>query len=235
MEAEFVKFPSTPHLLWLGKEPVRKDKLMSTNEAKAFLQNPVVIEEKVDGANIGISFDSSGNLMVQNRGNSLERGTRGQFIRLWAWLSQRESSLLSVLEDSLILFGEWCYAKHSIHYTRLPDLFLGFDVFNKDAQKFMNANRRDLILRNLGLTSVPFVASGVFELDDIPQLIGESSLYDGPMEGVYLRQEDANWLVMRAKVVRAEFVQQMGIHWSRQPLVSNTVRRKSPDVFGEKY
>ena len=32
----------------------------------------MTIEEKVDGANLGVSFDSHGNLIAQNRGNVLE-------------------------------------------------------------------------------------------------------------------------------------------------------------------
>jgi len=220
---DFIKFPSTPHLLWLGETSIRKDKVMTIEEAHEFLRNPVTIEEKVDGANIGISFDSSGSLLVQNRGNSLERQVKGQFSALWNWLSRHESNLLTALEDHLILFGEWCYARHSIHYTRLPDFFLAFDVFDKRNQKFMSCIRRDLIVHQVNLVSVPKIAAGLYSLAEIPRLIGRSSLYEGPMEGVYLRQEDESWLTRRAKVVRGEFVQQMSIHWSRKPLVANSL------------
>lgn len=225
MESEFLKFPSTPHLLWLSSEPLRKEKLLSFAEAQELLSGPVVIEEKVDGANIGISFDPGGQLLVQNRGNSVEPGTAGQFTRLWSWLAQRESSLIETLEDKLILFGEWCYVRHSIHYTQLPDYFLAFDVLDKRERKFMNTSRRDRLVHNLGLFTVPLVAKGVFNLDAIPFLIGKSSLYDGLMEGVYIRQECERWLVRRAKVVRSEFVQQISAHWSKQRLVHNRLRQ----------
>jgi len=36
----------------------------------------------------------------------------------------------------VILYGEWCYAKHSIHYTMLPDYFIAFDIFLKSAQRY---------------------------------------------------------------------------------------------------
>lgn len=221
MKAEFVKFPATPHLLWLGTAAAREDKVLSKAEAESFLSQAVIVEEKVDGANIGISVDSNGNLRVQNRGSIVEPGTKGQFAPLWAWLSQRESRLLDALEDRLILFGEWCYARHSIHYTRLPDFFLVFDVFDRSEERFMNSRRRGTIAAQLQLASVPQIAVGVFCLNDIPRLIGPSSLYDGSMEGIYLRHEDESWLRRRGKVVRAEFVQQMGEHWSKQPVVPN--------------
>ncbi len=224
MSSDFVKFPTTPHLLWLASAAAREDKVLSRIEADSFLSQSVIVEEKVDGANLGISFDTHGNLMAQNRGNLVERGTKGQFASLWTWLSGRESNLFDALEDRLILFGEWCYARHSIHYTRLPDFFLVFDIFDKQEQRFMCSLRRDQIVGELKLATVPRVDAGVFSLDEIPSLIGWSSLYDGPMEGIYLRQENSNWLIQRAKVVRAEFVEQIGEHWSKQSSLPNRLQ-----------
>ena len=117
MNIDFVKFPTTPHLLWLSTTPARADKVFARHEAESFLRLPVIVEEKVDGANLGISFDAHGNLLAQNRGNLLKRGIKDQFAPLWAWLSERETRLFDALEDRFILFGEWCYARHSIHYT----------------------------------------------------------------------------------------------------------------------
>ena len=224
MILDFVKFPSTPHLLWLGHTVVRDDKVMTRTEAETFLREPVTVEEKVDGANLGISFDAAGNLLAQNRGNILSRGSKGQFGPLWAWLTERETRLFDALEDRLIVFGEWCYAQHSIQYTRLPDFFLAFDIFDKHERRFMSSARRDKIVREMQLASVPKLHSGVCRLSDIGGMIGQSSLYDGPMEGVYLRQEANSWLIQRAKVVRPEFVQQIGIHWSKQRLAANRLQ-----------
>ena len=164
---------------------------------------------------------AQGSLIVQNRGNILDRGTRGQFAALWSWLAERETCLFDVLEDRLILFGEWCYACHTINYTWLPDFFLSFDVFDKQEKQFLSTLRRNEIVAVLKFAAVPTLCRGVFGLNDIPGLIGQSSLYDGPMEGIYLRQDSATWLVRRAKVVRPEFIQQIGKHWSKRPLISN--------------
>lgn len=40
---------------------------MDKKEAKVFFENPVVIEEKVDGANLGISITDDYKLKFQNR------------------------------------------------------------------------------------------------------------------------------------------------------------------------
>ena len=203
MSGGFIKFPTTPHLLWLGSVAAREDKVLTRTEAEEFLRGPVTIEEKVDGANLGVSFDSHGNLIAQNRGNVLEPGTKGQFAPLWNWLSERESRLFDALDDRLMIFGEWCYARHSLPYTSLPDFFLAFDVYDRQGQRFMNSARRDEIVAKLELSAVPKIKTGIFHLTEIPRFVGESSLYDGPMEGVYLRREGVSWLTQRAKVVRS--------------------------------
>ena len=68
MRDNFFKFPSTPHLALLGDVDIRGDKVMSEHERDEFLGHELVVEEKVDGANLGISFDSNGNIRAQNRG-----------------------------------------------------------------------------------------------------------------------------------------------------------------------
>jgi hypothetical protein len=102
------KFPSTPHLLWLGKNPVRDDKVMTREEAVEFLSHPIVVEEKVDGANLGISVGTDGGLRFQNRGNWLAGKLTGQWERLRGWAARHETEIREVLPSSHVLFGEWC-------------------------------------------------------------------------------------------------------------------------------
>lgn len=45
---------------------------MSDSECGEFLRHELVVEEKIDGANLGISFDNSGNFQAQNRGSYLQ-------------------------------------------------------------------------------------------------------------------------------------------------------------------
>src|ERR1700675_4764579 len=138
MTSEFVKFPSTPHLLWLSKNGIRNDKLLPQSDARQFLNGSVVAEEKVDGTNVGISATTQGTIVVQSRGTIIRRGTKGQFAPLWYWLSRHQQSLKDGLGDQYMLFGEWCYARHSIRYIRLPDWFLAFDVYDRSARRFFS-------------------------------------------------------------------------------------------------
>ena len=41
------------------------------------------------------------------------------------------------------------------------------------------------------------------------------------MEGIYLRQDQGDWLEQRAKIVRTEFVEGIGKHWSEESLEKN--------------
>lgn len=218
----FFRFPRTPHLVWLGKGRPRDDKVLSSPEADGFLSHDVVIEEKLDGANVGLSVDFDGTLRVQNRGSFLSWDSiHPQFKPLPRWLAEHSEVLTAGLRHGLILFGEWCYAKHSISYTKLPDWFIAFDVYDRNAGEFWSSQRRDVLARRLGLAVVPRLAAGRYDVQRIVRLLGPSHLADGQAEGLYVRWEDSQWLKRRAKVVRAEFTQAIGEHWSRAVIQPN--------------
>jgi len=218
---EFVKFPSTPHLAVLDGASVRNDKVLSLSERERFLAHNVTIEEKIDGANLGISFDGEGRLQAQNRGNVLRPPMTGQWKALPEWLARRGSHFWDVLSDRYILFGEWCYAKHSVFYDQLPDWFIGFDVFDSEADRFVCKATRDNLLTSLELTAVPCVASGRLTFEEITDYLGKSHYGETPMEGLYLRYDEGDWLEQRAKLVRRDFMQSIEQHWSRGMLDIN--------------
>jgi len=227
MPSEFVKFPHTPHLTWLSGRPLREGGVLSDSEAKSFLQGDVIIEEKVDGANIGISVSAEHALIVQNRGAYIDRPMPAQFQPLGGWLASRSDQLLESLNQSLILFGEWCYAVHSIRYDRLPDWFIGFDVYDRATGKFFSADRRNKFLSDLRLFSAPRIASGHYSLAQVLKLLGEthSAFGSSSLEGLYLRRESAGWLEQRTKIVRPEFTQAISYHWSSRSLTRNSILR----------
>ena len=219
---EFFRFPRTPHLAWLGTGEARDDKVLSPSETKDLLDGPVLVEEKVDGANVGLSVSDSGELLAQNRGSYIERANcHPQFRPLFRWLDTRRVTLTAALDRHLIVFGEWCYAVHSVRYTRLPDWFLAFDVYDREAGFFWSAARRDALISQLGLSRVPQLASGRFDVERIVRMLGPSQLGTGLAEGVYVRRDDEARLRTRAKLVRPEFVQQIELHWTSRSMQTN--------------
>src|SRR5512137_41173 len=143
---DFFRFPHTPHIAWLGTGSPRDDKVISPTEATALLAGAVVVEEKLDGANLGISVDPVGTLQVQNRGQYLHAPYSGQFVRLLSWLAQHQEALARALGKNLILFGEWCTARHSLNYVELPDWFLAFDVYDRNKASFWSTTRRNKLV-----------------------------------------------------------------------------------------
>ncbi len=218
----FYRFPHTPHLSWLGQGQPRDDKVLPPGEVREILEHDVVVEEKVDGANVGFSVNENGDLQVQNRGSFLTRErSHPQFAPLWRWLQSKQDSLAEALFPDLILFGEWCYAVHSIRYTKLPDWFLAFDVFDRCSGTFWSVPRRDELVWRLGLALVPRIGAGRFDLRGLQALLATSQLTDGPAEGLYVRRDDGGQLVARAKLVNRGFTQAIDEHWSRRSLVAN--------------
>ena len=224
---DFFRFPAAPHLAWLAKDGMpRDDKVFSTTEAQALLAGNVVVEEKLDGANLGLSLASDGTLRAQNRGQYLDGPHAGQFARLPAWLTQHEIGLRTVLRPELILFGEWCAARHSLDYGTLPDWFLLFDVYDRSTGRFWSTVRRDALAAEAGLATVPRVLTGHATLESLKQLVLDvPSRYRAglPLEGVVVRRESTDWCETRAKLVRPDFTQAIDTHWRKRAIEWNRV------------
>lgn len=230
MTADFFRFPHTPHLLWLGQGSPRDDKVLSPHEVTDLLAAEVVIEEKLDGANVGFSLAPDGSLRAQNRGQYLVEPHAGQFARLPAWLAQHSEGLRSVLTPKLIVFGEWCAARHSLDYAALPDWFLLFDVYDRGAGQFWSTPRRNDLASRAGLLTVPQVQQGKVTVSDLKKLVSDttSRYRAGPLEGVVIRRESVDWCEARAKLVRPDFTQTIDTHWRKRALEWNRIQHDDP-------
>lgn len=227
--ADFFRFPHTPHLVWLGDGVPRDDKVLSPHAVATLLAGDVVAEEKLDGANVGLSLTSDGSLRAQNRGQYLMEPHAGQFARLPAWLAQHDAALHSVLKPDLILFGEWCAARHSLDYAALPDWFLLFDVYDRTAERFWSSARRNTLARTAGLATVPRVFQGKATIPALRQLVAtaHSRYRQGALEGVVIRRESNDWCEARAKLVRADFTQAIDTHWRKRAMEWNRMHMRS--------
>lgn len=225
---DFFRFPHTPHLAWLGDGSPRDDKVLSPNEVTALLAGDVVVEEKLDGANVGFSLAPDGSLRAQNRGQYLAEPHAGQFARLPAWLAQHGEGLRAVLKPNLILFGEWCAARHSLGYATLPDWLLLFDVYDRSADRFWSSARRNALARSAGLVTVPQVLHGKATVPKLKKLVGDtaSRYRAGALEGVVIRRESADWCEARAKLVRPDFTQAIDTHWRKRALEWNRIQHE---------
>ncbi|KAF4546934.1 Hypothetical protein D9617_94g089190 [Elsinoe fawcettii] len=243
-EIALTKFPRTPHLLDLGA--ATSDDLISpvpSLPTRSPLISPApqsigktIIEEKLDGANLGISLSPSGSLVTQNRSHYVSATDHAQFRPLPTWLARHDSALKQLLgrdphlSDRWTLYGEWLVAKHSIHYSSLPDLFLAFDLYDRVEGTYVSRRLLERALKGTGIGMVPLIETregGVGEEELRGMVQGRSRYYEGRVEGVYVRFEDAEGrrTVRRGKVVRGDFLAG-DEHWSRRGVVKSGVLRE---------
>jgi hypothetical protein len=232
---EMIRYPRTEHLedsrLGQGDDAKGRIKLDSLHGRW------IVIEEKVDGANAGISFHE-GSMRLQSRGHFLAGGGRErQFSRFKAWADAHEQALFKALGDRYVMYGEWMAARHTCFYDNLPHLFMEFDIYDKDNKFFLSTLERQKIVKDLPVAQVPVLFEGLApsRMKTIKSMVGpslcrtpswrdslrvaatragvdpERALFeagsDDAMEGLYVKVEQGCQTVDRYKWVRKSFVQ----------------------------
>ncbi len=229
----FIKYPRTPHLF--GSRGTDDDKHLGPKASSAFLADPsLIVEEKLDGTNVGIQFTSEGRLFLQCRGHEITEGMHPQYDLFKQWVAVKRPVLEAMLGDRHILFGVWLHARHSVHYRALTHYFFEFDLYDKAEQTFLSLERRLALLAGTGIETVPVLHRGPAKAEGLAGLIGESAFgasFDNPltgetdsrMEGLYLRTEAGGVVTGRAKVVRPEFVEKIkqSEHWQHRAMVPN--------------
>ncbi len=230
-----LKYPRTAHLAGSRLQPGDTDRDQTPLSA---LHGHVVIEEKLDGANAALSFTPAGELLLQSRGHYLAGGAgERQFNPFKHWAAAHEAALLERLEDRYVMYGEWCFAKHSCWYDRLPAFFLEFDVYDRQAGHFLSTPARHALLAGGPVLSVPVLYAGevpphakalrslvrpslarsagwrsafeaaVAQEGQSLDLVRQQTDLSDLAEGLYLKTESDGMVTGRWKWVRPDFVQ----------------------------
>ena len=177
MDDELRKYPRTRHIEGSGLQKGDHDlKIVPFTEVAD--GRHLVVEEKVDGANVGISFGPGGDLRLQCRGHYLTGGPgEAQFSLLKPWAAAHQATLRDLLGTRYLCYGEWLYAKHTVFYDALPHYFLEFDVFDRKTETFLSTDRRHALFAGSPVVSVPVVSEGkLARQKDLERLI-QPSLY----------------------------------------------------------
>ena len=228
------KYPRTRHIAGSGLQ--KGDGDLQT-VALPLLQNRfLVVEEKVDGANAGISFDENGQMLLQCRGHYLTGGSgEAQFSLFKPWAQAHRFWLHQTLSTRFVLFGEWLQAKHTVFYDALPHYFMEFDIWDSQTSTFLSTPERQKILHNGPVVSVPVLFAGQIKTRKPLELI-RPSLYKTAnwrevlrqtaqnagcdpdfvlaretdnsdlSEGLYIKWEENGRVVERYKWVRPDFI-----------------------------
>ena len=169
------KYPRTQHIEGSRLQP--GDDNLKSVPFRLIAGRPLVVEEKMDGANAAVSFAPDGALLLQSRGHYLTGGLRERHFNLFkTWANAWASDLRSVLGSRYVMYGEWLYAKHTIYYNQLPHYFMAFDVLDTETGCFLSTVRRRVLLQPLSfLTSVRVLFEGVLHQQaDLAALLGVS-------------------------------------------------------------
>ncbi|TWP49151.1 DNA ligase [Lentzea tibetensis] len=229
-----LKYPRTPHLEGSRRQPGDED-LDSVRFAELKGRH-LVVEEKLDGANAGISFDDAGELRLQSRGHFLGGGPRErQFTQLKAWAAAHRDQLWGAIGTRYVLYGEWLYAKHTVFYDALPHYFCEFDLLDRRTGDFLDTPARRRVLAGTQVVSVPVLHEGTLpnvkaltafigpstcrtthwraNLADAaaaggqdPDQVARETDADDDMEGLYVKVEENGLTVARYKWVRPTFL-----------------------------
>ena len=228
------KYPRTRHIEGSRLQPGDQD--LSQVSLAELAGVPLVVEEKVDGANCAVSFTEDGKLLLQSRGHYLTGGARERHFDLFKqWAGAHQHALHQVLGARYVMYGEWVYAKHTIFYDALPHYFLEFDVLDRERGCFLSTPARRGLLDVLPVASVPVIGEQMFrDAAELADLVTGSAYKSAVwreslerqceslgldtartlaetdasplMEGLYLKREEAGVVKDRFKWIRASFL-----------------------------
>lgn len=220
MEKAELKYPRIPHLP--GSRGTEDDIVMG-----AVPSGPFHIFEKLDGANVGIMMNGFGELEFINRGSYIQNKRPHEqwgALKKWAYEHYVQFQSFFARNPHTILYGEWLWAVHSIHYDQLPDYFIGFDVYDLTKGIFYPYDLAELEVSMCGFTfSTPIFTQ--YDLSD-------SAIFDHLREyqrGGYSTRGDVEGFIFRRvgnhsevyKYVLPDF--QVGIteHWFNREVIQN--------------
>lgn len=231
---DYHKYPSTRHLPYSHVED-RDDTRHQTLDK--FVGVPLVCTVKMDGSNAMLVKDMD-EPVRSRRGRDATHDSFDQLKQLY-W----EKNVYDALPSHLQIFGEWLYAKHSIHYgcdgscpdecdkrnqgPALDDYFQVFGVFNTKWNLWLSWDAVEYWANEIGFSTTPVVFTNK-TFDRVDQI------YDLYSTGEQLVQEGHEGFVIRSqypfhygqfgqrlgKYVRENHVQ-TDDHWAHTEIVQN--------------
>ena len=222
------KYNRTPHLPF-SPGGTSDDRRLASVEG--FLHTEIVLTEKMDGSNVCLQADGC---FARSHASPPVHPSFDAFKAF-------HSTVKRLIPADYQIFGEWCFAKHSIWYNALPHHFLAFGVRDLTRDLWLSWDEVTMWAEELGVPTVPVLAreSGFnreWKIRDLVEghvriptrmdVITPSGKY-GEREGGVLRKacsfKNAEFGKSVAKWVRKDHVQ-TDEHWKDQAIVRNLLR-----------
>lgn len=220
----FRKYEKTYHLF-----PVTSKYNLDDTNVQRLLTGEMIVEEKMDGSNVGIIRHSKG-FALQKRGSLVGPSVHEQFDYFHNWASLLNYDKIMAVPRETLIYGELLYAVHSVYYDSLPEYVLVFDV--RQNGRWLNYDERSEFCTRYEFNMVPLIARGTFTKDELKKLMPIKSAYGEFAEGMVVKRY-AKHGYFRAKIVKPEFIkiiEESDEHWSRKQVKRNKVREYESNV-----
>lgn len=216
------KYNRTFHLPW-SPGATNDDKIAVSVDT--LIGVPIVITEKMDGSNA--SLETEGCFSRSHSGAPTHPSFDG--------LKALHASVKYIIDPGVQLFGEWCFALHSIAYNELLSYFMLFGVRYLQPSgnhRWGGWNDVNSWAGDIGVATVPELYVGrVTTEKELKQLVNsfmnQSSVCGGIREGVVVRLasgfDDVDFSKSVMKCVRANHVQ-TSEHWKDQEIIKNKLK-----------
>lgn len=215
---ERVKYPSTPYL---DISPSQDCELILP--VRAFVGVPIVVTVKMDGSNVVLTEEK----MAARNGKTASHPS-------FSMLKARHYELAKGTPAGIQVFGEWLYAKHSIHYTgkmALSNLLQVFAAYDWKRRCWMPWGGVKKVAESMGVPTAPILGEMCLASEGkLAALLAgmAAKVIDQGHEGIVVRNvypfHYGQFARYVAKYVRPNHVQ-TDDHWSRQKMVPNEVIR----------
>lgn len=190
------------------------------------------VQEKIDGANMGLSWKSGP--IIRNRNNILKKGyikketpAKLQFRSSWNWIHSHNKDIQDLsksLMTIVTIFGEWMYAKHSLYYDKLPDVFIAYDIFLPEYDHWLSP---DVFKSEISKTNISYINPEFKKFDKLSDIVSMSEMKskyrDGICEGIVLKISEGDKLNKSFKVVNKHFKRREDFN---EELIKNKITKR---------
>ena len=158
---DFVKYPRTPHLF--GSTGTTTTSISGEEESLRFIADEsLIVEEKIDGTNVGIHFTPKGELVLQCRGHLDHRGNAPAVRPLQA-VGRRETVGAGGACSEFAVSS--CSANGCMPDTRsttasFRTISLSSTFTTRTNEAFLSLERRTALLEDIGIQTVPVLHTG---------------------------------------------------------------------------
>lgn len=211
-----LKYPSTYYLPFSYIPPEHTKDL---GIVKHLLKCPLVITTKMDGSNL-----------KNNPEKVAARNGWAADHKSFDYAKVFHAQFRHKIPGNLDVFGEWLYAKHSIHYTgelKLSNFLQLFATYDHNTNMWAGWKEVEDMARNLGVTTVPIIKTARYEKEyeliaDLTRIAKE--VIAKGHEGIVVRNmfpiHPSKFTENVMKFVREDHVQ-TNKHWSGQTIIKN--------------